>query len=43
MVQIIHQFKDSGTDPSAKVVPAKIVARLEEILVEANRRKQAKA
>lgn len=42
MPQIIHNFKDGTTDPTAKVVPAKIMARLEEILAEA-KKKQASA
>lgn len=42
MAQIIHCFKDGTQDPTAKVVPAKIMARLEQILAEA-KKKQASA
>lgn len=42
MPQIIHRFKDGSTDPEQKVVPAKIMSRLEQILAEA-KKKQASA
>lgn len=42
MIQVIHHFKDGTQDPTAKVVPAKIMARLEQILAEA-KKKQASA
>lgn len=42
MTQIIHRFKDGSDDPAAKVVPAKIINRLEDILAEA-KKKQATA
>lgn len=38
---ITHTYKDGTTGPQAKKVPAKIKARLEQILAEA-RRKQAR-
>lgn len=43
MPQIIHCFKDGSSDPSAKVVPARIMIRLEQILAEANKRKEKEA
>lgn len=43
MPQIIHHFKDGTQDPTAKVVPAKIMARLEQILAEAKKKQQASA
>lgn len=43
MPQIIHCFKDGTSDPTVKTVPAKIVARLEQILAEANKRKEKEA
>lgn len=39
---VTHTYKDGTTGPQAKKVPAKIKARLEEILAEA-KRKQAQA
>lgn len=42
MHQIEHTYKDGTAGPQAKKVPAKIKARLEQILAEA-RRKQAQA
>lgn len=41
MHQVEHIYKDGTTGPQAKKVPAKIKARLEQILAEA-RRKQAR-
>lgn len=41
MQQMIHRFKDGTANPEAKQVPAKIMARLEQILAEAKQRKQA--
>lgn len=43
MIEVINCFKDGTSDPTVKTVPAKIVARLEQILAEANKRKQAQA
>lgn len=42
MHQVEHHYKDGTTGPQAKKVPAKIKARLEQILADA-RRKQAQA
>lgn len=41
--QVIHHFKDGSTDPKNKTVPVKIMARMEQILAEAHKRKQAPA
>lgn len=41
-VNVLHRFKDGGTDPAIQTVPAKSVARLGQILTEA-RKKQATA
>lgn len=38
MAQIVHHFQDGSSDPGAKPVPAKIVARLEQILADAKKR-----
>lgn len=43
MVEVINCFKDGTSDPTVKTVPAKIVARLEQILAEANKRKEKEA
>ena len=43
MIKVIHHFKDGTQDPTAKVVPAKIMARLEQILAEAKKKQQASA
>lgn len=43
MATTAHHFKDGTTDPTAKKVPAKTMARLEEILAEARRKKAATA
>lgn len=42
MPQVIHCFKDGSSDPSAKVVPARIMIRLDQILVEAQERQKRK-
>lgn len=39
--EVHHIYIDGTTAPEGKKAPAKIKARLEEILVEANRRKHA--
>lgn len=39
MIEVINCFKDGSSDPTVKTVPAKTIARLEQILAEANKRK----
>ena len=39
MNQVIHIFRDGSTDPMTKVVPDRIVARMEQILAEAKSKK----
>lgn len=39
MNQVIHIFRDGSTDPTTKVVPDRIVARMEQILAEAKSKK----
>ena len=43
MERIIHIFRDGSTDPTTKVVPERIMARMEQILTDAKSRKDSKA
>ena len=43
MIEVINCFKDGTSDPTVKTAPAKIIARLEQILAESNKRKEKEA
>lgn len=40
MNQVVHIFRDGNTDPTTKVVPDRIMARMEQILADAKSRKE---